>query len=308
MGRTKIAIVGLGKIALDQHLPAIGRSDRFDLAAVVDPRALDCGAPTFASLGELLETGPPVEAVAICTPPQVRHAVAAEALTHGLHVLLEKPPAASVAEGSDLVDIATRRGAALFAAWHSRAAPAVGPAAAWLKGRVPRSVEIVWKEDVRRWHPGQAWIWREGGMGVFDPGINALSILTRLTPGPIRVTSALLEIPANCQTPIAARLEMTGPGGLPILVDFDFRQVGPQTWDISMETDAGKLLLSMGGATMSLDGRVELDEPSREYPALYDHFAALIQARGVDVDLAPLRLVEDALRIGRRRPSEDFAY
>ena len=75
-----------------------------------------------------------------------------------------------------------------------------------------------------------------------------------------------------------------------------------------METDAGKLLLSMGGATMSLDGRVELDEPSREYPALYDHFAALIQARGVDVDLAPLRLVEDALRIGRRRPSENFAY
>ena len=123
MGRTKIAIVGLGKIALDQHLPAIGRSGRFDLAAVVDPRALDCGAPTFASLGELLETGPPVEAVSICTPPQVRHAVAAEALTHGLHVLLEKPPAASVAEGSDLVDIATRRGAALFAAWHSRAGP-----------------------------------------------------------------------------------------------------------------------------------------------------------------------------------------
>ncbi len=307
MTATKIAIVGFGKIAIDQHLPAIVQSGQFELAAVVDPRAADQGAPAFASLGELLESGPAVQAVAICTPPQVRHAVAAEALTHGLHVLLEKPPAANVSEGADLVDIATRRGAALFAAWHSRAAPAVGPAAAWLSDRTLRSVEIVWKEDVRRWHPGQEWIWRDGGMGVFDPGINALSILTLLAPGPIRVTSAALEVPAGRQTPIAARLEMTGPGELPILADFDFGQLGPQTWDIAVETDAGRLLLSKGGAMMSLDGRVEVDELPREYPALYERFAALIRTRGVDVDLTPLSLVEDALRIGRRLTVEAFA-
>lgn len=306
MTATKIAIVGLGKIAVDQHLPAIVQSGQFELAAVVDPRATAHGAPAFASLSQLLERGPAVQAVAICTPPQVRHAVAAEALTHGLHVLLEKPPAASVSEGADLVDIATRRGVALFAAWHSRAAPAVGPAAAWLRDRILRSVEIIWKEDVRRWHPGQEWIWRDGGMGVFDPGINALSILTLLTAAPIRVTSAALEVPAGRQTPIVARLEMTGPGELPILAEFDFRQLGPQTWDIGIETDGGRLLLSKGGAMMSLDGRVEMDEPPREYPALYERFAALIRTRSVDVDLTPLSLVEDALRIGRRLTGEAF--
>jgi hypothetical protein len=43
-------------------------------------------------------------------------------------------------------------------------------------------VEIVWHEDVRKWHPGQQWIWEPGGFGVFDPGINALSIATRIFP------------------------------------------------------------------------------------------------------------------------------
>ena len=33
-----------------------------------------------------------------------------------------------------------------------------------------------------RWHPGQEWIWQAGGFGVFDPGINALSIVTRILP------------------------------------------------------------------------------------------------------------------------------
>ena len=51
----------------------------------------------------------------------------------------------------------------------------------WLAGRTIRRVECTWKEDVRVWHPGQAWIW-EPGIGVFDPGINALSVLTRILP------------------------------------------------------------------------------------------------------------------------------
>ena len=42
-----------------------------------------------------------------------------------------------------------------------------------------------------------------GGLGVLDPGINALSILTALIPTPLSVTSARFHIPSNCATPIA---------------------------------------------------------------------------------------------------------
>ena len=48
--------------------------------------------------------------------------------------------------------------------------------ASWSSGR------IIWKEDVHHWHPGQRWIWEPGGFGVFDPGINALSVLTEILP------------------------------------------------------------------------------------------------------------------------------
>jgi D-galactose 1-dehydrogenase len=57
------------------------------------------------------------------------------------------------------------------------------PAKAWLAGKrqVARG-RITWREDVRKWHPGQDWVFEPGGMGVFDPGINALSILTISCP------------------------------------------------------------------------------------------------------------------------------
>src|SRR3546814_1603945 len=48
---------------------------------------------------------------------------------------------------------------------------------------------ITWIEDVRKWHPGQDWIWKPGGFGVFDPGINALSLASLLFPGPLTVRS-----------------------------------------------------------------------------------------------------------------------
>jgi hypothetical protein len=43
-----------------------------------------------------------------------------------------------------------------------------------------------------------------------------------------------------------------------------------------------------------------------EYPAIYSRFAELIDARAVEADLAPLRLVEDSLRKGRTLSVEAF--
>lgn len=139
-------------------------------------------------------------------PPQVRFSFAQKALASGKHVLLEKLPGATLSEVEALIALATQKDCILFAGWHSRFAPAVETAKNWLADKQIRKVEIIWKEDVRRWHPGQKWIWDAGGLGVFDPGINALSILTEILPMELFLTKARLEFPANCQTPIAATL------------------------------------------------------------------------------------------------------
>jgi D-galactose 1-dehydrogenase len=306
MNPLRIAIVGYGKIARDRHVPAISATEGVVLSAIADPSTSLAGVPHAATLEELLRDGPPVDAVALCTPPQVRRDLAAMALAAGKHVLLEKPPGATLNEIGPLLTAAAAARRTLFATWHSRFAPAVEPARQLLAIRRITAVRITWKEDVRVWHPGQAWIWQPGGLGVFDPGINALSILTRILPQPLFVTSADLAFPANRDAPIAATLRLADAAGLPISADIDFRQTGPQTWDIHVDTDEGPVMMSAGGAKLSVDGVQRLEAVKAEYTALYRRFLELAAAGESDVDLAPFQLVADAFLLGRRRTVEPF--
>ena len=306
MNPLRIAIVGFGKIARDQHVPAIAATEGAVLAAIASRNASLAGVPHVATLDQLLRDGPPVDAVALCTPPQVRHAQAAMALAAGKHVMLEKPPGATVGEIKPLMNAATAAQRTLFATWHSRFAPAVEPARQLLAGRQVTAIRISWKEDVRVWHPGQDWIWQPGGLGVFDPGINALSILTRVLPQPLFVTAAELAFPANRDAPIAATLALGDAEGLPISAEFDFRQTGPQSWDIHFDTDGGPVTLSSGGARLTAGGRQLVDAADAEYAGLYRRFLELAATGESDVDLAPLQLVADAFLLGRRRTVEPF--
>src|SRR5687768_16204840 len=103
----RIGIVGFGKIAQDQHLPVIAASPAFELAGVVSPRTpAPGGVPGFSDVGAMLAALPDLDAVAICTPPLPRHAIARDCLRAGKHVLLEKPPTATLSELADLERLA----------------------------------------------------------------------------------------------------------------------------------------------------------------------------------------------------------
>jgi D-galactose 1-dehydrogenase len=309
-GAIRLAVIGMGKIAHDQHLPAIAANADFDLVATVSRSGEPTnGKPFFASIDELAASDIKVNAVALCTPPQVRRAIAMTAIAQGWHVFLEKPPGATLAEVAALTEAADTANVTLFASWHSRFAAGVEPARAWLARRSITKATITWREDVRVWHPGQHWIWEPGGFGVFDPGINALSIATRIMPRPFFVQAAELDIPSNCAAPIAARVDFTDDAGVPIALDLDFLQQGPQSWDIVVETDAGTLTLAKGGSELTLPGT---GKPAAEhalhgeYPGLYARFAELVRAGESDVDIAPLRHVADAFLRGRIRQVEPF--
>src|SRR5262249_17634017 len=195
--------------------------------------------------------------------------------------------------------LARRQGVAMLASWHSRHAPGVESARAWLVGRDVRGITVTWKEDVRVWHPGQTWIWKAGGLGVFDPGINALSILTRIIPDALVLQDAELRCPRNCETPIAAALRLAAAQGTPIRVELDFLHPGAPSWDIDVQTAVGRLTLSRGGAELRLNEQRVPDLRGQEYPDLYAHFARLVRGRMADVDVRPLQLVADAFLGGR---------
>lgn len=306
MSPIHLAIVGVGKIARDQHLPSIARNPDFQLVAAASRHGTVDGIENFTSIEEMLEKVPGIEAVSLCMPPQHRYDAAYKALTAAKHVFMEKPPGATLSEVEDLQALADRKGLSLFASWHSRYAPAVEAAKAFLASTTIRSMKVIWKEDVRHWHPNQEWIWQAGGLGVFDPGINALSIVTHILAKPVFITKATLEFPGNRDAPIAADITFTDADGLDLSAEFDWRQTGKQSWDIVADTDAGQMMLSEGGAKLSIDGALKHEEPEQEYPMLYKRFAEIVHAGKSDVDLAPLRHVADAFMLGRRKFVDAF--
>src|ERR1039457_300609 len=100
-------VVGLGRIAQAAHLPAACKADRVRLVAVCDespalvqPLAQRYGVPGFTELAHLLEEE--IDAVLIATPDRSHLSVAAEAMTAGKHVLVEKPLADTVAAAAEL--------------------------------------------------------------------------------------------------------------------------------------------------------------------------------------------------------------
>ncbi|MEA3001066.1 MAG: D-galactose 1-dehydrogenase [Sphingomonadales bacterium] len=308
-GTIRVGIVGYGKIARDQHVPSMRASPRFEIVATVSRagRGME-GVPCFTSHGEMLAKVEGLDAVAICTPPTVRYEIARDCLAAGKHALLEKPPGISLGEVEALAKLAADKNVTLFTTWHAQHNPAVPAAAEALRGRTIKAMRITWREDVRKWHPGQQWIWEAGGFGVFDPGINALSIATRIFPGILFMRGAELSFPENKQAPIAARLRMAGTGSeAAIEAEFDWRHSGGEAWDIEIATEEGETLrLSEGGAKLSLDGRDAGATGPGEYPSIYAEFAGLVDGSRSHVDLAPLRLAAEAFLLGTRRFVEAF--
>ena len=301
----RIAILGFGKIAEDQHVPAIAGNPRFELVAT-SSRSGQGVAQIFTDWRELIRSVEGLEAVAITTPPGPRYEITRECLLAGLHCLLEKPPTAGLAEIADLDGLAQAQGVTLFTTWHAQHHSTVDAAAKVLAGKRIKSMAILWHEDVHKWHPGQAWIWEPGGFGVFDPGINAFSIATRIFPGGLFVREAMLSMPQNAQTPIAADVTFSSPeADGPLTASLDWRRSEGEEWTIEIETSDGvHVRLENGGSRLVLNGQPHEDDGLGEYPDIYRTFVDLIDEHRSLVDVAPLRVVADCLLVGRRQEVE----
>jgi len=301
----KVALVGIGKIAVDQHVPSIVVSDQWELAATVSRSGSVAGVPAYTEIDTMLAENTDIDVVSLCMPPVPRFDYAAACLRAGRHVMLEKPPGATISEVIALEEMAKEAGCVLFATWHSRMAKGVQAAKAALAGKEIESAHISWRENVRQWHPGQDWVFEPGGMGVFDPGVNALSILTEVLPTPIHLTKATLHMPQNRQTPIKANLTFSGG----VTAELDWLKEGEQMWEMTFRTTEGDLVhLLEGGNECVVNDQYRPQAELGEYPALYARMAELIKTGRSDVDLAPMMHVSDSMTLGRRVTAPPFDW
>ena len=107
----RIGVVGAGALGFHharilRDLPGAALIGFFDVRADRAARvSAELGVRAFQSLEALLDE---VEALSVVVPTPSHHAVAAPALERGIHVLIEKPIAASIEEADDLLAIAER--------------------------------------------------------------------------------------------------------------------------------------------------------------------------------------------------------
>jgi len=128
LSRHRIVVVGCGAVARHGHLPALCANRRVEVAALCDPSrearddlarrfGLDC--PTFTSMHEALESVD-AESVDICAPGPTHDGLVEEALQAGTNVLVEKPPASSLASAQRLAALARKRGLKLGTVFNYR--------------------------------------------------------------------------------------------------------------------------------------------------------------------------------------------
>lgn len=104
----KTALIGLGRIGWQYHLPQIVKHEGFELAAVVDtnPERLReaevaYGVRGYADAAEMLAKEAP-ELVVVASPTVFHRQHAMDALRAGAHVFLDKPMACSLSEAREI--------------------------------------------------------------------------------------------------------------------------------------------------------------------------------------------------------------
>lgn len=306
--RKPIALAGIGKIARDAHIPALDASPDWELACTISRNAGVDGVRGVTDIDAFLADPQGIDCVSLALPPGPRFDYAVRAINAGMNVMLEKPPGRTLAEARHLQHLAEARGVTLYASWHSRMGAAVTHVAKLLKGADIAELRIDWREDVREWHPGQDWVFEAGNLGVFDPGINAMSILVAILDQQPHLTAAHLIVPENGQTPIAADLTFSHPGGGAISGRLDWRHQGQAVWDMWIKADGADIALCKSGSELTIDGTAVDVGPTAEYPACYALFADLVRRAASEVDLRPLEQVADAFLVGSREQTEGFYW
>ncbi len=183
MNNIRVAVIGAGRLG-GFHAQKISRMDGVELVAVVDPLAANrdrvaaaCRTQALASHRTLLDK---IDAAVIASPTVLHHALAIDLLESRIHLLVEKPLCANLAEADELVELAQRQQVVLQVGHVERFNPALDAVAPHAKN--PRFIETV---------RTSGFTFRSLDIGVVhDMMIHDIDIVLSLVNSPLKRTEA----------------------------------------------------------------------------------------------------------------------
>lgn len=234
MKRLRTAIVGLGRIGWQYHLPAISRNKGFELIAVVDPlqeRLREAehrfAIRTFGDLEHLFEAVE-VELLVVASPTEFHAGHTLRGFEHGCDVLCEKPLARTMAEANAMIDAMEKAGRKLMVYQPHRTGSDILALQDILRRDLIGSVYMIkkaWSGFDRRtdW---QAFRKHGGGM-LNNYGAHMIDQLLYLSRSPVRrVTCALRTVVTRGDADDVVKVVLETSNG--ILLDLDITMAAAQ--------------------------------------------------------------------------------
>lgn len=275
------ALLGVGRVAVNGHLPGWRRCSAVELTAAADSRhdgreaflAAFPSARWYSDPEELLAREQ-VEFVDICTPPDSHSRLIRASLERSLHVLCEKPLVLKAGELGPLAALAATRESALLTVHNWLHAPAIVKMSALLRdGAIGRPRRCLWETlrtepaggsaDSDNWRMNPQ---RAGGGVLIDHGWHAISVVNSWLGKPRSVWAAL-----------TTRRHRTFPVEDTAILEIDYGSSSAEirlTWAaderanrIEIEGENGTLKLDAGIIRLETEGAATA-ERSWDFPAL----------------------------------------
>jgi predicted dehydrogenase len=305
--RLRLGIVGAGAITQVGHLPALKRVKEIEVVGLCDndiakARALAdrFGVPNVHSdIAELVEYEA-LDALLICTPNHLHESHVLTALSHKLHVLVERPLAMTSAGAQKLLKAQQKHDRVVMIGANHRYRPDVQMIRSFMQNG-----ELGDLESIRAWWfiaravGRQSLGWRQkreqaGGGAMQDLGLALLDLSLWLAgfPRPTRVSAVFPEKGTIKGVEPSGTAMVALEGGAAIHLDTSWRFVGPgERFGVALRASKGSARISPLAIWKDFHGVTQdmatAGAHSRETPfalgvrAQWAHFAAVVRGEGV---------------------------
>lgn len=184
MDKLRIAVVGCGAVAERVHLPGLALYGGAEVTMLVD-RSLDRAQQMARAYGvarianDYREAIGQVDAAVIGVPHQHHAPIAVDLLDAGVHVLVEKPMALSLADCRRMNEAAERSGAVLAVGLLRRCSPALRWVRDAIAGGALGAIESfdIREGSVYRWPVASPSTFQTGGGVLADAGAHVLDLI-----------------------------------------------------------------------------------------------------------------------------------